>query len=186
MMPPISWRRLSLLLCAAAALALPAVLIWKATTVIRPGGAVVVSPPSVDSAAEIAPQISPPPAVKPQAVTRAPSDDYTIACAIHGSGDIDDVIPCAKFGEAQRCQHEVDFPSRPTSQSAVLSVVNRSGEEIKFYWLNTSGARTLYASLPPGGHVSQQSHIGAYWLLSTRDERCIAIFNATTMTIGIF
>jgi hypothetical protein len=180
-----SWQRLSLLVGAVTALALPAVLIWKATTVNRPAMAAVASAPAAVAAAETAPQISPS-AVKPGAVTLAPSDDYTIACAIHGSGDIDDVIPCAKFSEAQRCQREADFPSKPTSEPAALSIVNRSDEEIKFYWLNTSGARTLYASLPPGGHVRQQSHIGVHWLLSTRDERCIAIFNAATMTIGIF
>ena len=112
--------------------------------------------------------------------------DYAIACALHGSGDLDDVIPCAKFGEAQRCRREADFPSRPTTEPVLLTVVNRSREEIKFYWLNTSGARALYASLPPGGQVSQQSHIGAHWLLATSDERCIAIFNAATTTIGIF
>ena len=112
--------------------------------------------------------------------------DYAIACAIHGSGDIDQVIPCAKFSEAQRCQHEADFPSNPTTVPAVLTVVNRSSEPIRFYWLDRSGTRALYASLPPGGHVSQQSHIGAHWLLSTRDDQCIAIFNAATMTIGIF
>ena len=125
-----------------------------------------------------------------QAQSHAPAQsvpaDYAIACAIHGSGDLDAVIPCAKFGEAQRCRRESDFPSAPTPQPAVLTVVNRSDEELKFYWLSASGARVLYASLPPGGHISQQSHIGAHWLLSTSDERCIGIFNATTMTIGIY
>jgi hypothetical protein len=112
--------------------------------------------------------------------------DYAIACAMHGSGDINAVIPCDKFGEAQRCQHEADFPSNPTPPPAVLTVVNRSSEPIRFYWLDRSGTRTLYASLPPGGHVSQQSHIGAHWLLATREDQCIAIFDAATMTIGIF
>ncbi|MGA2397829.1 MAG: hypothetical protein ABSG30_07190 [Steroidobacteraceae bacterium] len=68
----------------------------------------------------------------------------------------------------------------------MLTVVNRSDEHVKFYWLDPSGSRALYASLPPSGHVTQQSHIGAHWLVSTQDDRCIAIFNAATMTIGIY
>jgi len=65
-------------------------------------------------------------------------------------------------------------------------VVNRSDEQLKFYWLDRSGGRSLYAALPPGGQVKQQSHVGAHWLVSTDDGRCIGIFNATTTTIGVF
>jgi membrane protein YdbS with pleckstrin-like domain len=173
---------LVLVLCAVAALAVPALWIWKAATVIRPSTAPTVQSPAVASAHLQQPRQSPRSDVPAQAVPA----DYAIACAIHGSGDINAVIPCAKFSEAQRCQHEADFPSNPTTAPAVLTVVNRSSEPIRFYWLDRSGMRALYASLPPGGHVSQQSHPGAHWLLSTRDDQCIAIFSAATMTIGIF
>jgi len=43
----------------------------------------------------------------------------------------------------------------------------------------------LYAALPPGGRVSRQSHIGANWLIATRDDRCVRIFNAATLS-GLF
>ena len=87
---------------------------------------------------------------------------------------------------AQRCAHEADFASKPTPPPAVLTVVNQSKEPLRFYWLNPSGARALYASLPPGGHVTQPSHVGAHWLVSSGDDRCIAIFDAATTTIGIY
>jgi VHL beta domain len=93
---------------------------------------------------------------------------------------------CADSSEAQRCARETDFPSQPTAEPAELTVVNRSDEAVKFYWLDRSGSRALYAALPPGGHVQQQSHIGAHWLVSTQDGKCLGIFNAATMTIGIF
>jgi hypothetical protein len=112
--------------------------------------------------------------------------DYAVACAIHGSGSVDGVIPCAKFGEATRCQRETEFASKPTPEPAMLTVVNRSSEDVKFYWLDRSGSRALYASLSPSGHVTQRSHLGARWLVSTKDDRCIAIFDAATMTIGIY
>ncbi len=179
---------LVLVLCAVAALAVPALWIWNAATVMRPSPASTAASPAVGGAKSMPPQRVVPPAqpVHSDVPVQAVPADYAIACAVHGSGAIDQVIPCAKFSEAQRCQHEADFPSNPTAAPAVLTVVNRSGEPIRFYWLDRSGTRTLYASLPPGGHVSQQSHIGAHWLLSTRDDQCIAIFNAATTTIGIF
>jgi membrane protein YdbS with pleckstrin-like domain len=110
---------------------------------------------------------------------------YGVACAIRDSA-ANGVVRCADLGQAERCSHEADFPSQPTAEPAQLTVLNRSRENVNFYWLNFTGARTLYAALPPGGHVSQASHIGAHWMLSTRDGQCIGIFDATTMTIGVF
>jgi membrane protein YdbS with pleckstrin-like domain len=112
--------------------------------------------------------------------------NYSVACAIRDPGSAGAIRACANLGQAQRCTHEADFASQPTSQPAQLSVVNRSDESVRFYWLNQAGTRALYASLPPGGHVSQASHIGAHWLVSTQDGRCLGIFDAATMTIGFF
>jgi membrane protein YdbS with pleckstrin-like domain len=122
---------------------------------------------------------------QPGADLQATAGNYGVACAIGDSG-ANGLKPCADLGQAQRCSHEADFPSQPTAEQARLTVVNRSRENVNFYWLNFTGARTLYAALPPGGQVSQASHIGAHWMLSTRDGRCIGIFDAATMTIGIF
>jgi membrane protein YdbS with pleckstrin-like domain len=198
---------LAIALCAAAALAVPVLVFWKDAKVIRPPEAMapaITAAPAVATplprrqpstprqqavrAVQSSPTQQPVPVRVAQsaAPVQAVPDDYAIACAIHGSGDINGVIPCAKFGEAQRCPRETDFPSKPTSEPAVLTVFNRSNEDLKFYWLNPSGTRTLYASLPPGGHVNQQSHIGAHWLVSSKNDRCIAIFDAATTTIGIF
>jgi membrane protein YdbS with pleckstrin-like domain len=111
---------------------------------------------------------------------------YTTSCAIHEPGGTGSVRLCADLKEGGRCEHEADFQSHPTQEPAVLTVENRSSEIVRIYWLNLSGARALYASLPPGGHVDQQSHIGAYWLLSTADGRCVGILSAATKTVGIF
>lgn len=179
-----------LALCAIAALAIPVVLSWNHVTITRPGSAItppMAAAPAAPPAADVAQSVkrhavrTPPPA---QAMQVPP--DYAVACAIHDSGSIDGVIPCATFGEAKRCLRETDFASRPMPPPAMLTVVNRSNEDVRFYWLDPTGARALYASLPPSGHVTQQSHVGAHWLVSTRDDRCIAIFDAATMTIGIY
>lgn len=179
-----------LALCAIAALAIPVLLAWNHTTVTRPGTANTpqTAAPAAAATADVTPQPAKHHAVRAPSLAQAAEvpPDYAIACAIHDSGSIDGVIPCAKFGEAKRCQRETDFASKPTPPPAMLTVVNRSNEAVKFYWLDSTGARTLYASLPPSGHVTQPSHVGAHWLVSTRDDRCIAIFDAATMTIGIY
>ena len=111
---------------------------------------------------------------------------FALACALHAQVGINPITTCAALGEARRCQHESAYPSQPTQESAVFTVANRSHETVKFFWLDRFGGRALYASLPPGGHVDQQTHVGAHWLVSTQDGRCVGIFNAATMAIGIY
>jgi membrane protein YdbS with pleckstrin-like domain len=136
-----------LAVCAIATLAIPVVLCWNHTTITRPGAAITpqtAAVPAAPATADVAPQPAKghaartPPA---QAVQVPP--DYAVACAIHDSGSIDGVIPCAKFGEARRCLRETDFASKPTPPPAMLTVVNRSNEDVKFYWLDPTGARAL-------------------------------------------
>jgi membrane protein YdbS with pleckstrin-like domain len=119
------------------------------------------------------------------ATSGSAASQYGIACALHGSGAAQGVMPCGTLDEAQRCSHQTDYPSQPQPQPTQLTVVNRSGENVNFYWLNPQGVPALYARLPPGGHVSQASHIGAHWLMTRQDGRCIGIFDAATTTIGI-
>lgn len=111
---------------------------------------------------------------------------YAVACAMHPRATAGGVRPCAALATAQRCSHEADFPSRPTQEAVVLTVVNRSDENVDFYWLSGSGARVLYASIAPGDHVDQQSHTGAHWLLATTSGQCLGVFDAATMKLGIF
>jgi membrane protein YdbS with pleckstrin-like domain len=190
---------LVLVACAAAVLAVIATMVWKHSMVVSPRAATAShgeSAPAAIAPAAIAPHVaapaqhvvsSPAPPLAPTAPSaQAMAANYATACAVHGTDSIDSVIPCAKFGEARRCGRESDFPSKPTAAPAVLTLANHSHEEIKLYWLNQSGARALYASLPPGGQVNQQSHIGANWLISTKDDHCIAIFDAATTSIALF
>jgi membrane protein YdbS with pleckstrin-like domain len=119
-------------------------------------------------------------------VTPASNTQFALTCALHPENRVGTMAACAELGEARRCQQESAYPSQPTQAPAVFTVANRSHEAVKFFWLDLSGARSLYASLPPGGHVDQQTHLGAHWLVSTGDGRCVGIFNAATMAIGIY
>jgi membrane protein YdbS with pleckstrin-like domain len=120
------------------------------------------------------------------AAVRAPTADYGIACAIQAQQASGAVESCAALPTAERCSHEMDFPSRPTAEPATVTVVNKSDQSVKFYWLNQSGNRALYATLPPGGHVDQPSHTGAHWLFANADGQCLGVLDAATMKVGIF
>jgi membrane protein YdbS with pleckstrin-like domain len=118
-------------------------------------------------------------------VTHPLNPQFALVCAIH-QGSPGGMTACSELGEARRCQQESGYPSQPTQEAAVFTIANRSREPVKFFWLDRSGVRALYATLPPGGHVDQQTHVGAHWLVSTVDGRCVGIFNAATMAIGIY
>jgi len=96
------------------------------------------------------------------------------------------VRSCADLAIAERCDHETDFASRPTAAPATVTVVNKSDQSVKFYWLNQAGNRALYATLPPGARVDQPSHSGAHWLLANADGQCLGVIDAATMKVGIF
>ncbi|HWZ61421.1 MAG TPA: PH domain-containing protein [Steroidobacteraceae bacterium] len=134
-----------------------------------------------------APAASAAPDAVPLAAPAQPAaSDYGIACAIHPQQATGAVRSCAASAAAQRCAHEGDFPSRPTAEPALLTLVNRSDESLKLYWLNYQGTRSLYATLAPGGHVDQQSHAGAHWLVASADGQCLEVLDAATMKVGIF
>jgi len=185
-----------LILIFAAALVLVFLVLRHSTPATAPAASTAPSAPSAPSTTS-APSATalpgPPSAVRhvrklqpAQSEPGADAKSYTTSCAIHQPGGMEGVSPCAELKEGGRCEHEADFRSHPTPEPAVLTVVNRSSEIVRFYWLDLSGARALYASLPPGGHVDQQSHIGAYWLASTADGHCVGIISAATKTVGIF
>lgn len=119
-------------------------------------------------------------------ITQPTNSQFALTCALHPQDRVGPMAACVELGEARRCRQETAYPSQPTPAPAVFTVANRSHEAVKFFWLDRSGARSLYASLPPGGHVDQPTHLGAHWLVSTEDGHCVGIFNAATMAIGIY
>jgi hypothetical protein len=111
---------------------------------------------------------------------------YTMACAIGTAVGTPAVHHCAELGAAQRCEHEADLASHPSQEAAGLTIVNRSDEPIKLYWLTFSGRRRLYHSLAPGERVVQQTFIGHNWMITNNRGECIGIFNAAPISIAFF
>jgi membrane protein YdbS with pleckstrin-like domain len=126
------------------------------------------------------------PAADPPAAVQQPVSGYGIACAIQPQQAGGAVRSCADLPTAQRCHHEADYPSKPTAEPATVTVLNKSDQNVRFYWLNPSGTRALYATLPPGGRIDQPSHTGAHWLFATSDGQCLGVLDAATMKVGIF
>ena len=123
-----------------------------------------------------------------QEPARVPDDasDYTMACAIRASVGVPEVRACAELGAAQRCRHESAFQSHPSQERTGMTIVNRSDQLLKLYWLNFSGARQLYRTVAPGDRVTQPTFTGHNWVVTTGDGICIGIFNASPIGIAFF
>jgi hypothetical protein len=111
---------------------------------------------------------------------------YTMACAIGTAAGTLAVRHCAELGAAQRCEHEAELASRPSQEATGLTIVNRSDEPIKIYWLTFSGLRRFYHSVAPGDRVVQQTFIGHNWMITNGRGECIGIFNAAPISIAFF
>jgi hypothetical protein len=114
------------------------------------------------------------------------ASDYTMACAIRDSVVVPEVRACAELGAAQRCGHEADFSSRPSQERTGMTIVNRSDQVLKLYWLNFSGSRQLYHTVAPGERITQLTFTGHNWLITTGDGACVGIFNASPIAIAFF
>ncbi len=169
------------------------------TTSVTPSGPSYVSKRGADGRMHLHPVRSAPAQLPQVAVTPAPASaalppapvspptaDYGIACAIQPQQPTGAVRACATLPIAERCSHEMDFPSHPTAEPATVTVVNESAESVKFYWLNQAGNRALYATLAPGGRLDQPSHLGAHWLFASADGQCLGVLDAATVKVGIF
>ena len=111
---------------------------------------------------------------------------YSIACAIVKDAGVPGVRSCADLESASRCAREGDFASNPSAQRSGLTIVNRSPQAIKVYWLDRSGVRALYHTIRPGASVGQETRIGAFWVITSGDGQCIGIFSAAPVSIAFF
>jgi membrane protein YdbS with pleckstrin-like domain len=176
------------MLILAAIIALPLIALWNSNmkTPAATTTTAAAQPAAAPAAAMAAPTAKTPAALRAAAIPTVADNTFTIACSIHEAGATVIVPACAELAEGRRCSHEENYPSLPTAQAAQMTIVNRSQEDLRLYWMNPTGGRALYAALTPGARVRQPSHIGAHWMVSARDASCIGIFDAGTITVGIF
>jgi hypothetical protein len=124
-------------------------------------------------------------AEQPASVRDGPAG-YTMACAIHETGGVLDLRRCVELGAAQRCEHEAQMASLSSHETTSMTILNRSDEPIKVYWLTFTGLRRLYHAIAPGDRVVQSTFLGHNWLVTNQRGECIGIYNAAPISIAFF
>lgn len=72
-------------------------------------------------------------------------------------------------------RQERELRSAPTHDRAHLLVRNRTGAELKLYWVDFAGGRRLYASISPLGTFVQDTYVQHVWLVATADGSAQAL-----------
>jgi membrane protein YdbS with pleckstrin-like domain len=114
---------------------------------------------------------------------RASGAHRVLTCTLTGPAGEQSTVPCHQ--QAQRCEHERDFASNPTTTPAALTLVNRGHIDLQFDWLDSSGERKPYGTLAAGGRLTQPTRVGAHWLLATPQGECVGILDAATVTLNV-
>jgi hypothetical protein len=87
------------------------------------------------------------------------------------------------------CEAAKYFSSPSESTPAVeISIVNRSKGPVTLYWLNQQRQRIFYATIQAYSSVTQPSHAGHLWIVTSSDDRCVAFFvagNAPVQSVAI-
>jgi dipeptidyl aminopeptidase/acylaminoacyl peptidase len=70
-------------------------------------------------------------------------------------------------------------PSRRTGDETSITFVNRTGAEVKLFWLDEEGQRQAYGSVTPDARRQQHTFAGHVWLVADAKEQPLAVFEAT-------
>jgi hypothetical protein len=87
---------------------------------------------------------------------------------------------CAVVTGPQRidANQEKNLKSLPNETKAQIKFVNKSGQEVKVYWLDFSGHRVLYKVLEAGESYDQQTYLTHPWLVTDGRDDAWNIFFA--------
>ena len=65
-----------------------------------------------------------------------------------------------------------------STKSAQITFVNQTNETVRVYWLNFSGQRVLYKSLPAGQSYTQNTYITHPWVVLDPSGKCVGSLTA--------
>ena len=68
--------------------------------------------------------------------------------------------------------------SRSGGEDTTLTLVNRTGDEVKFEWISTEGQRVGYGTLKPNEQREQHTYAGHYWIVLKLDGTPLVVFEA--------
>jgi hypothetical protein len=69
-------------------------------------------------------------------------------------------------------------PSAKNGARTHVTFVNRTGNEVKLFWIDTEGRRKPYGSIAPGGRREQQTFGGHVWIVVDTHDSVLAVFDA--------
>ena len=69
-------------------------------------------------------------------------------------------------------------PSRNSAVDTEVTFENRLAETVKLFWIDPSGGRAPYGSIPPGGKHLQHTFAGHVWLIIVGETNEVAVYQA--------
>jgi len=69
-------------------------------------------------------------------------------------------------------------PSRNSAVDTEVTFENRLAETVKLFWIDPSGGRAPYGSIPPGGKHLQHTFVGHVWLILVGETNEVAVYQA--------
>lgn len=80
--------------------------------------------------------------------------------------------------ETQHAAERSGLRSGPSLVEASLNFINRSGQTLKVYWLDSSGKRVLYKTLKPQQGYTQLTFLTHPWLITDADDNAWYLYYA--------
>ena len=80
----------------------------------------------------------------------------------------------------QSCQNRVEPPSIASTTPATIRFENDRSDAVRLYSLDFSGRRVLYQTIARGQAALQETYISHRWVLTTEDDRCLAVVDAAS------
>jgi hypothetical protein len=79
-------------------------------------------------------------------------------------------------------ERERELRSPEAGAAATVRFRNRTGQELRLFWIDGAGKRQAYGTLAPGAARRQETSAGHVWLLAAPDDRTVALFVAVPGT----
>lgn len=85
------------------------------------------------------------------------------------------------------CADKGKVVSPSSSQAANIAFSNQTGQTLKIYWLDYTGARKPYGEVASGATATQATFVGHYWMLADATDKCarIASIDGPTFTMTV-
>lgn len=78
------------------------------------------------------------------------------------------------------CGLEDNLRSQNAAKATSITFVNRSGKNVRTYWINYQGKRVFYSELAPGRRYTQQTYVTHPWVITAgggqMSGQCLSLF----------